>query len=176
MSEYNIYNTSGSKVYEVKEATLESNKCPIWFVGHGLPDYGEAQNTNFLRMLEHYCHTEEPNKPIIGQIWYKQLVDDGGNLNGKYELRVCRNPDAETLEERWDKLPHLVVPNPGQTEPTDVQNGDIWYDFSTHSLKVYDNNQWNLIGPEDSEHLKHMFFSQTITQIDSTSRYIMPKS
>ena len=133
MADYNIYNTSGSKLYEVKENTLESNLCPIWFVGHGLPDYGEAQNTNFLRLLENYCFSEEPEKPVRGQLWFKQILDEHEELTGLYELRICKNPDASDINDRWDKLPHFSTSDNGDP-PSNPQDGDMWYDFDTHSL------------------------------------------
>ena len=172
MAEYTIYSTSG-KLYEIKEHEIDPNQCPILFVGHGMPDYGEAQNTNFLRLLENYCYTNEPEKPVKGQFWFREIIKEDDSTT--YEMRICKNPDGEELDERWDKLPRYITSEAGE-EPSNPQDSDIWYDFTTHSLKVRDNGKWVVIGPTDAEHLMHMYSSTTITQVSSTARYNIDKS
>ena len=176
MAEYTVYNTSGSKIYEIKENGIDTTQCPVWFVGHGMPDYGEAQNTNFLRLLENYCYSEEPNPPVKGQLWFKQIIDSStGQVTPLYELRVCKNPDAPNIDDRWDKLPHFATSSDGSA-PSNPQDGDMWYDFNTHSLKVYDEGNWVIIGPTDAEHFEHYFESRTINQVNSVARYNIPNS
>lgn len=171
MADYVIYSTSGTP-YEIKEGKADPNQCPIIFVGHGMPDYGEEQNQNFLRLLENYCYTDEPENPLIGQFWCRKVED---NDNSYYEMRICKNKNGATLDDRWDKLPRFATTS-GGTEPSNPQDGDLWYDFNVHSLKVRDGNKWVIIGPQDAEHLDHMYEAKTIKNVSPTARYNIPKT
>ncbi len=163
-TEYEIYNSDKSKTYIVGENTT-NNETSVTMVGHGLPSYGDEQNTNFLHLLENFASSKEPGEdtdnqtaPVTGQLWFKKSED--GN---KYDLYVCKNPTGATIEKRWDKLSHVSTePIP----PTNPSTGDIWYDPEDHKFKVYDEvlkgGSWNVIGPTDVTHNQRLFDSMIL--------------
>ena len=176
MSEYKVKLSDNSRTITVPENATDSEKTSILLIGHGKPSYGESQNENFIHMLEHFSSKDEPNMPLKGQLWFKQN-DDGQT----YELRICKKAattkDEETGESdaEWDKV--LKTSTSDRGEPINPAPGDIWYDFDSHQLKVYDDilNQWNVIGPEDVVHTEtdHQAF---ISDPSSSSKsYVMNK-
>lgn len=143
---YTIF-SCGGKEYVVDENTTNMDTS-LSLIGHGLPDYGEEQNTNFLHLLENFASKEEPRNPIVGQLWY--MLSDTGN-----ELRICVN--ADTNDSRWIKISTLF-----NDESNNHKTGDMKYDTTTHSLYVFDENLnnglggWNNIGPDNSKNKMKM--------------------
>lgn len=131
---YVIFSSNGQE-YTIDEKTT-NHDTSLSLIGHGLPDYGEEQNTNFLHLLENFASDEEPINPIIGQLWYK-LSDNHGQL--KIYTGVGEN--------KWNNV--VILSN------DDSENhitGDMRYDENEHALFIYDetleDSKWNRIGPQ----------------------------
>lgn len=167
---YIIYRADNKKNYVVEEngTNVETS---ITMTGHGKPEYGREQNTNFLHLLENFSNTDEPRNPIRGQLWFKQLGKTSGDT--KYELNVCKSENP--IE--WDKL---AIVNNSEKEPTNPESGDMWYDIDTHSFKVYDTvlGKWNVIGPIDIMHKENVNDSRVIESSNNTlqASYQLPFS
>lgn len=177
MAEYKVNLSDNQRTITIPENVVDKDTTSIALVGHGQPNYGEPQNENFIHMLENFSSEDEPNMPIKGQLWFKQ------NSDGQtYELRICRvaatSIDETTGESNavWDKV--LKTSTTDEGEPINPASGDIWYDFDSHQLKVYDGalDQWNVIGPEDIVHTEEEH-QEFISNTTSPSRYyVMDKS
>ena len=63
-------------------------------------------------------------------------------------------------------------------EPQNPTSGDLWYDFNSHQLKVYDGtlNQWNTIGPQDIVHNDTDNQSTIATNTEKSKSYVIDKS
>ena len=165
-NEYKICTTDGEVIYTV--AANGTNKdTPITMIGHGQPEYGVDQNTNFLHLLENFASTNAPQNAIIGQLWFKKLPGGG------YELCVCKksSTDKENNNSEWDKLSNIHIM---ENSPLSVATGEMWYDTKEHSLKIYDENmsdEWNVIGPIDAEHKKNFNTSMVLSsELDTTQQ------
>lgn len=155
---YNIYNTDGTKTYIVDENTT-NKETSVTLIGHGMPDYGEDQNTNFIHLLENFSSNDEPVNPVIGQLWYKK--NNEGN-----ELYICvaTNFVSDTADstvndaienglitpkppKKWVKIPFITFDDKAKHK-----SGDLKYDELEHALYVYDDTKdykkWNKIGPD----------------------------
>ena len=134
---YNIYNTDGTKTYIVDENTT-NKETSVTLIGHGMPDYGEDQNTNFIHLLENFSSNDEPVNPVIGQLWYKKNTE--GN-----ELYIC--VATKSSSEKWVKIPFITFDDKAKHK-----SGDLKYDELEHALYVYDDTKdykkWNKIGPD----------------------------
>lgn len=157
MANYKIDLSDGSETITIPENVVDKDTTSVALVGHGQPNYGQPQNENFVHMLEHFASEDEPNMPIRGQIWFKK------NPDGKtYEMRICRQKATQIDEvtklsdAKWDKIFKTAIDGAGEEE--NYSDGDIWYDFSTHQLKIFDTtienalSKWNIIGPHDPIH------------------------
>lgn len=156
---YNIFSSNG-KEYIIDENTT-NRETSLTFIGHGMPDYGEDQNTNFLHLLENFSSDKEPENPISGQLWYK--LDDLGN-----ELFIYENK-----EKGWIKIPCIVSNDSDELHKT----GDIKYDDVNHELYVYDEtleSKWNKIGPDNRKEIIKSLIP-TITKEDYKFRVVLSK-
>ena len=50
--------------------TIDSTSTTLALTGKGVPNYGEIQQENFLRLMEHFSSENAPQNPTIGQIWF----------------------------------------------------------------------------------------------------------
>jgi len=64
---YVINKSDGTAFVTLEDATVD-NSTSITLVGRNYVGYGEAQNENFLFLLENFAHEIAPVKPIIGQL------------------------------------------------------------------------------------------------------------
>lgn len=67
---YIINKTDGSVLTEVVDGTIDQIKTDITLVGKNATTYGELINENFVKILENFANTTQPNKPLEGQLWY----------------------------------------------------------------------------------------------------------
>jgi hypothetical protein len=65
------------------------------FYGKSHTDYGEVLWNDFLHLMENFCNSSEPLKPIEGQLWY----DNGNNILKLRKYKIpgpSQTPDALT--------------------------------------------------------------------------------
>jgi hypothetical protein len=77
MSNYNIDWQSngvegipGKTQIVLPQKTTDSTSTSLTLTGKGLPNYGEIQQENFIRLLENFASENPPSHPTIGQLWY----------------------------------------------------------------------------------------------------------
>lgn len=143
---YTIFSSLG-KEYIVDENTTNRDTS-ISLIGHNLPDYGEEQNTNFLHLLENFYSDKEPNNPIIGQLWYKKIDNNGS-------LYICSNNEEIA---QWKKICSIQFENNNLVN----ENGDFYYDKDSQTLYIYDNesnNKWVEVGNKKIEYKDNKFIS-----------------
>ena len=69
MAAYTIKKTNGTLIATVAEGTINTS-LDITLIGKSYAGYGEAQNENFVYLLENFANATQPAKPITGQIWF----------------------------------------------------------------------------------------------------------
>lgn len=67
---YIINKTDGTVLTEVVDGTIDQVSTDITLVGKNATSYGESVNENFVKILENFASTTQPNNPIKGQLWY----------------------------------------------------------------------------------------------------------
>jgi len=154
-NDYVIEYSNKKDTITIKENHIDNTTTSLALVGHGQATYGPAQNTNFLHLLENFASagTEdepEPQHPVLGQIWFKNI---GG---GKFELNVCSDL-SNTGEPTWSKMSQVITSPSG----SNYDDGDLYYDKESKKLKVYDTEVggWISVGPTDVVHTQHIFDS-----------------
>lgn len=154
-NDYEIVYSNKRDTITVKENVIDNDSIPLALVGHGQPNYGLAQNTNFLHLLENFASAgsddePEPEHPVVGQLWFKNL---GG---GKFDLNVCSEL-SNSGEPTWVKMSQIITSPSGK-----YSNGDLYYDTTDKKLKVWDESEgddggWISVGPSDVVHTEHIF-------------------
>jgi microcystin-dependent protein len=130
---YTINLTNGSVYATLQDGTVNTS-TGLTLIGRNYTNYGDAQNENFVKLLENFADTIPPTQstsallPLIGTLWY----DTGNNL-----LKVYDGTNFNPVSQRILSA----------TAPTAKNVGDQWWDLTNQQLKVWTGTQWVLIGP-----------------------------
>ena len=108
-------------------------------VGKGYPNYGIKYAENFLRLLENFASPTPPQNPIEGQLWY-----DTSNQSNK----VLKIMDGTAGSTRWPNANGIYQQgyDPRTTNAV-LKIGDIWVDTVSNQVKIFNSNDWTLVGP-----------------------------
>lgn len=129
---YIINKYNGEQIAVVQDGTMNS-ALPIRLIGKDYAGYGEAHNENFVFLLENFANITAPTSSLVGQLWYDKSTST---------LRFTDGYNWKGLTPSWV----------GGVEPTDVHSltiGDQWWDSTNDQLKVYNGEQFVLIGPQN---------------------------
>lgn len=115
----------------------------VSLVGKGYPNYGLKVAENFLHMLENFSSPIPPENPIEGQLWY-----DTSDPTHK----VLRVMDGTATSTRWPSASGIYqqATDPRDTGYGGLKVGDIWVDTASNQLKIFNSNDWTLVGPDAS--------------------------
>ena len=127
---YTIKRSNGTQVAIVADGTVDST-LDINLIGKNYAGYGEIQNENMVYLLENFSNTNQPGKPISGQMWY-----DSGNKKLKFfdgsKFRTTGGAEV------------------GIAEPVGLTLGDFWFDSGNKQLYAYNGVDYTLIGPQSA--------------------------
>lgn len=146
---YTLNKTNGDVVLVLNDGVGDGPSFPIKttsinFLGKNLSNFGDAQNENFLWLLENFANVNQPNNPQKGQIWFdsntnvfRPAVFDGNNWRALAVLQYS-NTTTDALI------------NNGQTPFVANNPGDMWFDSTNKQLYVITStaSEKILIGPE----------------------------
>ena len=133
---YNITKFNEEPFALVADGTINKT-LDITLIGKNYAGYGEAQNNNFLWLLEHFANVNSPPKPIIGQAWFNSTVD-------KLKLNVYDGTGWKTLA-----VNQVGPTSAGEQATAGTPNlGDMWYDTTNNQLRVYNGTEYTLVGPQ----------------------------
>jgi len=128
---YVINKSDGTALLTLEDATVD-NSTSITLVGRNYIGYGEAQNENFLFLLENFANTSAPARPIAGQLWF-----DTTN-------RTVNVYDGD----KWVEAGAAAL---SATPPPAPPLGAFWLKTPYNTLHVWNGTDWGLIGPEVAE-------------------------
>lgn len=128
---YTINRYNGTVLTTVEDGTVNT-ATELKFIGKNYAGYGEAQNENFLFLLESFANTSPPTRPLSGMLWY-----DSGNA----KLRFY---DGSS----WKTTGGAEV---SSSAPVGSVEGDFWWDTTSNQLKAKNaDGEWVLIGPQSA--------------------------
>jgi hypothetical protein len=126
---YEINRYNGSKIATIADGTIDSTTS-LKLIGKNYAGYGEAQNENFLHLLENFSNPTAPNAPISGQLWYNSSTKRLSYYDGTSKWKSASGAEASS------------------TEPLGLTTGDLWYKTSTKQLYVHNGIDFTLVGPD----------------------------
>lgn len=108
MSNYNIAWTSngaqgipGKGTIVLLQKTLDTTSTSLTLTGKGINNYGEIQQENYIRLMEHFASSTPPPNPTIGQLWFNTAesilyvrVDPTNPVNFGIPLYYPQSPAA----------------------------------------------------------------------------------
>jgi len=134
---YIINNYNREQIAIVEDGTINTS-LDIKLIGKNYAGYGEAQNENFVWLLENFANATAPSKAVTGQLWF-----DTSTKKLKFFDSV-----------RWRISGGSEV---SATAPANLTAGDFWWDSVNSQLKAYDGAGYVLIGPQGTgAHLTQM--------------------
>jgi hypothetical protein len=146
---YTIYKTNGIKLTTVEDGTLNLT-TDLQLVGKNYAGYGQVVNGDLVKLLENFANASAPSRPLAGQLWY-----DTTNEKIKFYTGT-----------RWTPL---ATTNVSSNIPTDLSNGEFWYDASSKKLYIKYNGNFELIGPGTGGLGSTTSGSLTTTRVQATS-------
>lgn len=128
---YTISKTDGTTLVTLLDGTTNSD-TGITLIGRNSTNFGDAQNENFVRLLENFADPLPPGQsvgfsPIAGTLWWDTIAQ---------KIKVYTGSSWVPTSERYVDS---VAPS--------GKLGDQWYNTATNQLFSYDGVGWGLIGP-----------------------------
>jgi len=127
---YQINRYNNTLLTTVEDGQVDQSTDLI-FIGKNYSGYGEIQNENFLFLLENFSGSQEPPRPLSGQLWF-----DSSNSKLKFYDGY-----------KWRTTGGAEV---GTDEPSGLVTGDFWWDDANNQLYVYNGSTFILIGPQST--------------------------
>jgi hypothetical protein len=158
---YRINKTDGTLYCTIQDGT-PNVAAGLTLIGRNYTGYGEAQNENFLKLLENFASAQDPRVtssatlPLKGTLWY----DTGSRV-----LKVLNGVDFVPVSGR----------TVSSTAPTlSVSVGDQWYDTANQQLKQWNGTAWDIVGPSYSPAQgKSGSFVETLTDSSSVTHSVV---
>jgi hypothetical protein len=128
---YSINKSDGSILATVADGQIDQFSTSITLIGKNYSGFGEALNENFVKILENFADTEQPDNPIRGQIWF-----DASEL----KLKVYNGSGFVPVSSATIST----------TQPLTLGVGDLWFDDLNKQLFFFDGTNTILLGPDYS--------------------------
>jgi hypothetical protein len=129
---YTINKTDGTILATVADGQIDKLSSDLTLIGKNYSGFGESINENFIRLLENFSSTAQPENPIRGQIWF--------DVN-ELKLKVYNGNGFVPVSS-------ATISN---TQPTSLGVGDLWFNDVDKQLYFYDGSATILLGPAYSQ-------------------------
>ena len=130
---YTINHYNGATLATVADGTVDTS-TDLTLIGKNYAGYGQAQNDNFVWLLENFANTTQPPNPLSGQIWFDSTP-------GATKLKFFDGTN-------WRTTGGAAI---GPSSPTGLTVGDFWFNTTSNQLFAYTSDPvapFKLIGPQ----------------------------
>jgi len=148
---YILKKSDNETLVVLNDGTVDTAVTSLTLVGKNVSGYGNAQNENFVYLLENFANTSltggQPNSPVRGQLWFdtnpavnRLLVFDGASWRPLAVSMIGNSPTNSLINAvSTPAIPYAAT-----------QPGDLWFNSASNQLFVITGTGSNstLIGPE----------------------------
>ena len=125
---YRINRTDGELLIDLTDGVIDNSATDLTLIGKNYKGFGEWLNENFIKLLENFASTQQPNNPLTGQLWYDKQDQRLKIFNGTF----------------FRSATGTIV---NSSQPTNLIAGDIWIDNANNKLYLFDGVDLTLVGP-----------------------------
>ena len=187
---YTINRYDGQQLTQVLDATI-NNATDLKLVGRNYAGYGEVQNENFVYLLENFSGDAAPENKIRGQLWFdtlEQKVKIYTGIRWK-SIGFIENSDQEPLQfegEIWndtankklnfydgDSFRTIAITQNSKETPSNLKEGDFWWNTETKQLFAYNGLDFDLIGPPRAGEEPTLMISELVKDTESNEQAII---
>ena len=144
---YTLSLTDNTPLLVLADGKVDVDSTSISLIGKNVSNFGDAQNENFLHMLEHFSNVSQPKGDLLkGQIWYNK---SDRVLRPAFYDGIAWRPMAVLLYSNTST--DTLINGSGKDYAANRQ-GDLWFDSINRQLHIVTDSTsgtvTTLIGPE----------------------------
>ena len=95
---YTIFKSDGSALTSVVDGSIDQLSTDLTLIGKNSTGFGVFINDNFVKLLENFSNSSQPNYPLKGQLWFDTTEN---------RLKVYKESSFPLIE--YYKKKHLLV-------------------------------------------------------------------
>jgi hypothetical protein len=126
---YRINKTDGSLLSELTTGMIDQLSTSLTLIGNNYTEYGEFLNENFVKLLENFSNSNQPENPIKGQLWF----DSSQSILKVYDGNQFKSSNGPIVKD---------------SKPLNLVAGDIWIDSKNNKMWFYDGVDFIFVGPD----------------------------
>jgi len=148
---YVITKTNGQTLAVIEDAEVDIESTSLALIGKNYAGYGLVLDQNFVKLLENFSNSSQPDNTLQGQLWFD-------NNPASRKLNVCHDGS------NFKSLANLNVKS---TTPSGSTVGDLWWDTSAGQLKAFDGSSYKIVGPEISAAVNSQWVFENETPVEN---------
>ena len=117
---YIINNSRGQVVAVVADGSVNTTATSLTLVGRAVTSYGEAENENYVFLLENFADSSPPTRPVLGQLWYdssNDVLSVYTSANAWVGLATEDYVQAQKISPIFTGVPQAPTAAPGTNTP-----------------------------------------------------------
>lgn len=166
---YIINKSNGQTLTTLQDRTIDTTTTSLSLVGRSALNYGAAEVSNVVHLLENFASASAPLNPLVGQVWYDSASFLLKLWNGTTwaSVRSVSSGRSGFISIEGLTTPPNVPPYVGATYLVPANATGIWSGYQ-NQLAQWNGTNYDIISPP----LGHQVVNQTSASIYDAGHYL----